>query len=528
MFYVENILAKKGPLGKIWIAAHWDKKLSKTQIYQTDIPTAVQNVKEPSAPYALRLSGQLLLGVVRIYLRKTKYLLDDCGEAVTKIQIAFVPGHVDLPTEISTAPYTAITLPENFENIDMLLPQPGFAEYTDYVSEIGLEDGLGITEVPTPLLLPTPIAPTTAKVPSSKKTPTTAAELEIEQRRAGKTPGSVSTVSNISLIEPGFGMVEPEPPSLNITHISDQDSYYDHGGDMGGDQGHLPSIFNVIPEALAPAGLVPVIKASKKRKLVIDKDTELSGDDLRLQLQDYTDLLREQEFLPASKKVLRERGEETDDPNALFTRPPLFGLAEDLQGLIQTNMEIQLPQELAETEVARRQEQRISPRDRGGITPITPGLSTTLGGYSPPSITTGGEIPGVWEPPADRDQDYFFPPPSPPPGEQPRRTPSPLELAPPPPTGAEPLEAIQEPTGIRGALSVDTTKVIKALQDRFNQNRRKPLKSQDLFQGENRRTVAGTFFELLVLKSRGLINVEQQEPYGDIQITSQKELFSIA
>ena len=36
---------------------------------------------------ALRLSGQLLLGVVRIYSRKAKYLLDDCNEALVKIKL---------------------------------------------------------------------------------------------------------------------------------------------------------------------------------------------------------------------------------------------------------------------------------------------------------------------------------------------------------------------------------------------------------------------------------------------------------
>jgi cohesin complex subunit SCC1 len=36
---------------------------------------------------ALRLSGQLLLGVCRIYSRKAKYLLDDCNEALLKIKL---------------------------------------------------------------------------------------------------------------------------------------------------------------------------------------------------------------------------------------------------------------------------------------------------------------------------------------------------------------------------------------------------------------------------------------------------------
>ena len=41
MFYSQLILAKKGPLGKIWLAAHWDKKLSKSQIFQTNIMSSV-------------------------------------------------------------------------------------------------------------------------------------------------------------------------------------------------------------------------------------------------------------------------------------------------------------------------------------------------------------------------------------------------------------------------------------------------------------------------------------------------------
>lgn len=42
---------------------------------------------------ALRTSGHLLLGVVRIYHRKAKYLLADCNEAFIKIKMAFRPGN---------------------------------------------------------------------------------------------------------------------------------------------------------------------------------------------------------------------------------------------------------------------------------------------------------------------------------------------------------------------------------------------------------------------------------------------------
>jgi len=41
MFYSQFILAKKGPLGTIWIAAHLERKLRKNQVADTDIGVSV-------------------------------------------------------------------------------------------------------------------------------------------------------------------------------------------------------------------------------------------------------------------------------------------------------------------------------------------------------------------------------------------------------------------------------------------------------------------------------------------------------
>ena len=70
---------------------------------------------------ALRTSGHLLLGVVRIYSRKAKYLLADCNEAFVKIKMAFRPGVVDLPEENREAAVAAITLQENFHDFETTL-----------------------------------------------------------------------------------------------------------------------------------------------------------------------------------------------------------------------------------------------------------------------------------------------------------------------------------------------------------------------------------------------------------------------
>eukprot|EP00529_Nitzschia_sp_RCC80_P016279 CAMPEP_0113494326 /NCGR_PEP_ID=MMETSP0014_2-20120614/29048_1 /TAXON_ID=2857 /ORGANISM="Nitzschia sp." /LENGTH=673 /DNA_ID=CAMNT_0000388213 /DNA_START=238 /DNA_END=2259 /DNA_ORIENTATION=- /assembly_acc=CAM_ASM_000159 len=93
MFYSQVILAKKGPLAKVWMAAHWgDKKLSRPQIFTTDIDQSCVDIMNPTVPLALRLSGHLLLGVVRIYSRKVKYVLHDCNEAMIKLKTTFAAG----------------------------------------------------------------------------------------------------------------------------------------------------------------------------------------------------------------------------------------------------------------------------------------------------------------------------------------------------------------------------------------------------------------------------------------------------
>ena len=68
--------------------------------------------------------GHLLLGVVRIYSRKAKYLLADCSEALIKIKMAFRPEVVDLPLDNQKAAVSAITLPE-FQEWDALMKDMG-------------------------------------------------------------------------------------------------------------------------------------------------------------------------------------------------------------------------------------------------------------------------------------------------------------------------------------------------------------------------------------------------------------------
>jgi len=150
MFYAHFVLSKKGPLAKIWLAAHWDKKLTKAHVFETNIDSSVEAIIEPKVKMALRTSGHLLLGVVRIYSRKAKYLLADCNEAFVKIKMAFRPGVVDLPEENREAAVATITLPETFHDFDTTMAdlsdidvQAQFSVNQSRPEEITMREDLG-------------------------------------------------------------------------------------------------------------------------------------------------------------------------------------------------------------------------------------------------------------------------------------------------------------------------------------------------------------------------------------------------
>jgi cohesin complex subunit SCC1 len=121
MFYSETLLSKTGPLARVWLSANLERKLSKSHILQSDIESSVNAiVDQGQAPMALRLSGQLLLGVVRIYSRKARYLLDDCNEALMKIKMAFrLTNNNDLTSTV-VAP-GGITLPDVLTESDLFM-----------------------------------------------------------------------------------------------------------------------------------------------------------------------------------------------------------------------------------------------------------------------------------------------------------------------------------------------------------------------------------------------------------------------
>ena len=133
MFYSETLLSKTGPLARVW--AGLQPRAQTHQAERPAVPTSRAMSKTSSAPtrppWLCVLSSQLLIGVVKIYSRKAKYLLDDCNEALSRIKSAFRPGNVDLPDHMIGAGAhgmgghaAALTLPDAVTEMDLFAPLP--------------------------------------------------------------------------------------------------------------------------------------------------------------------------------------------------------------------------------------------------------------------------------------------------------------------------------------------------------------------------------------------------------------------
>ncbi|PVH36556.1 hypothetical protein PAHAL_6G100800 [Panicum hallii] len=97
------------------------------------MPSAfAESIMFPEVPIALRLSGHLLLGLIRIYSWKVNYLFLDCNRMVTTIRTTFAAVEIDLLVEVEPAPFDSITLPPTF-NLDNL-------NLDDVISQINTSD----------------------------------------------------------------------------------------------------------------------------------------------------------------------------------------------------------------------------------------------------------------------------------------------------------------------------------------------------------------------------------------------------
>ncbi|XP_043210960.1 double-strand-break repair protein rad21 homolog isoform X2 [Amphibalanus amphitrite] len=375
MFYAQYVLNKKGPLARIWLAAHWDKKLTKANVFETNIEKSVDGILQPKVKLALRTTGHLMLGVVRIYSKKEKYLLADCNEAFVKIKMAFRPGMVDLPEEKREAAVNAITLPEVFHDFDTAMPelndvdiqaqfsfnQSRAEEITmreDYgnISLVTGDDGFGDmgfdAEPPVELmrdansLEPTlentnllfdgsnapkpeaaPAPGETSQQSTSKQTPA-ALELDAPIRDDGFGGNLGQDIMAGGLFDgglfddPPMASAPPAPPpptdSPAPPALDDQTTLLQNEEETF-----------ALPPVDASAIRAGVTRSKRKRKLIVDEVKNISGEEMKTQLSDTADIVTSLDLAPPTKRLMHWK--ETGGVEKLFALPgrtiPASGLS---------------------------------------------------------------------------------------------------------------------------------------------------------------------------------------------------------
>ncbi|XP_038891624.1 sister chromatid cohesion 1 protein 1 [Benincasa hispida] len=100
MFYSHQLLARKAPLGQIWMAATMHAKINRRKLDKLNIIKICEEILNPSVPMALRLSGILMGGVVIVYERKVKILYEDVTRLLVEINEAWKLKEAPEPTVI--------------------------------------------------------------------------------------------------------------------------------------------------------------------------------------------------------------------------------------------------------------------------------------------------------------------------------------------------------------------------------------------------------------------------------------------
>lgn len=47
MFYTQLFTSSRGPLAKIWLAAHWERKLTRAQVFECNLEIVIKDMISP-------------------------------------------------------------------------------------------------------------------------------------------------------------------------------------------------------------------------------------------------------------------------------------------------------------------------------------------------------------------------------------------------------------------------------------------------------------------------------------------------
>lgn len=257
----------------------------------------------------------------------------------------------------------------------------------------------------------------------------------------------------------------------------------------------------------------------RKRKAVvtIDDTTMIPSEEMSRQLKDPSGIVRDMMTAPPSKRAMQRRQREIDGLDAQLAAPAFCdSLAPELRTLFSRVMPSKgkpfgsLP-EAPEEDMLLPSAMPPPPPPHDDEAARRESLDMMPGGFGGMDESMISEQPSLVEapmPPAPAADEGFGPF-----GGEDQLPPAVPEAA---ETGAG-AGAGEAPASVE-QWSDRTKRMLKYLRNWMGPESQSGSYRQ-MVDGKTRRTVAGTFFELLVLRTHNFVGLQQDEPYGDITIT---------
>ncbi|XP_038605985.1 double-strand-break repair protein rad21-like protein 1 [Tachyglossus aculeatus] len=541
MFSSHFLLSKRGPLAKIWLAAHLEGKLTKAQVFECNIEATIEKILSPKVKLALRTAGHLLLGLVRIYSRKAKYLVTDCNEAFLKIKMSFRPDLVDLPLGNLEASYSAITLPEEFHDFDAPPPTLSDISVIEHFSlnqsraeDITLKEEWraeasffdeSVLSAPSQLLEPSPASPRDDREPAYA-----CGDGFGDEGSKGQMIDNLLQGDDYSLftedLNPDQQLSLPPTP-VDVTMESDPDPAAAAGGRWEERSSPVPGAegaFTLEPvEATARRGK----RRMKKRVLLVDSVKEISRPLFRSQILAFDDTLSDTCLAPPTRNLMEWM--DTGSLETLFSRPAQRVISAELEALFTSILSRSLK---IEKRGERVTSEATEARSQSGIAPASREHSVSWSPVSRKTRRDGMEPP---RPPAEGDEMEDGP-------ENPDFGPAAIETTVP-----------STPEGLRGDVFSDeefeshSVELDRLLTDEADEgkeeeegegafwNKAIQLMLSSLRQSfkdgasqfnflhlswhQDRKRAAVNFYSFLILRKHQAIQLSQKDPYGDIIVS---------
>ncbi|XP_068598989.1 double-strand-break repair protein rad21-like protein 1 [Brachionichthys hirsutus] len=516
-FYSQLFTSKRGPLAKIWLAAHWEKKLTKMNVLECNLRTSISDIISPQVKIGLRTTGHLLFGVVRIYSKKVTYLLTDCSDALGKIKIAFRPDQMDLSLEMLEAAHNTITLMEDFTAFDAEQPE---------TNGIRMEDCFSLNQSrPDEITLKEDFRSDFFELMNFGD--------KDQSYYTGMTDISFQSLSyhgdNFGDEDQGFDLhaflevssdydVIPKEPTNEEPAISAAD--HQQGADGMEDEISPLNETTLVPDqekafALPPVAVTPNSerkKGSRKRKLIVDQRIELTVEFIRAQLSDWSDLVAAIDLAPVTPQLMQWK--ESGGAEQLMTQPCSAITNAQIKTLFAKSVFQRKCYGVCDEVEATRQDEEgqrdgsvlpaedlsIDP-DRTGDATGPMGLDLTDDHQNSWTLTRGEDASESTHPELPSDDSMIVHPSS-------KETQSTSRLS-------------QAPSALDGLDFVERnlTRQAQKLLVALKNSGHAAFSLEALCRGGARSRAAAIFFSFLVLKKQKVLHLRQSAPYEDVVAT---------